>query len=334
MHTILGAGGAIGSGLVTELVKTGHQVRLAGRNPAMAPGAAEIIVADISNLNETIRAVSGSTVVYLLVGLKYDLKVWTELWPLIMNNTIEACKRANARLIFFDNVYMYGKVKGEMTEETPFNPCSKKGDIRARIATSLLNEIKTGSLNATIARSADFYGPGAKNSVANMLVFDKFSKGSSALWLVNDSVPHSYTFTPDAAKSLVMLAESETSWNQTWHVPTAGHPPTGKEFIHMVAKEFGIKPNYRKLNRLLLMMASLFDSNVKESYEMLYQSEAEYIFDSSKFSKAFGFEPTSYAEGIEITSRAYIQNHQTDQRFLDMQQQNSLEKRPEMNHSF
>ena len=136
MHTILGAGGAIGAGLVMELVTAGHQVRLVGRNPTKVPGSLEIVAADISNLHETIRAVSGSTVVYLLVGLKYDLKVWTELWSLIMNNTIEACKRANARLVFFDNAYMYGKVNGHMTEETPFNPCSKKGDIRARIATS------------------------------------------------------------------------------------------------------------------------------------------------------------------------------------------------------
>jgi hypothetical protein len=55
-----------------------------------------------------------------------------------MRNAIEAAKRANARLVFFDNVYMYGKVDGVMTEETPFNPCSKKGEIRAEIATSLL----------------------------------------------------------------------------------------------------------------------------------------------------------------------------------------------------
>jgi hypothetical protein len=45
-----------------------------------------------------------------------------------MDNAIEACKRARAKLIFFENVYMYGKVSGPMTEETPFNPCSKKGE--------------------------------------------------------------------------------------------------------------------------------------------------------------------------------------------------------------
>ena len=75
-----------------------------------------------------------------------------------MNNTIEACKRASTKLVFFDNVYMYGKVRGPMTEETPFNPCSKKGEIRAKIATTLINEWKSGTLTGLIARAADFYG--------------------------------------------------------------------------------------------------------------------------------------------------------------------------------
>jgi len=128
--TILGSGGAIGSELVKHLT-TGEPVRLASRNPKLVPGAAETVAADLSNFDDTLRAVSGSRVAFLLAGLKYDLNVWRELWPRIMHNAIEACKRSNTRLVFFDNVYMYGKVEGVMTEETPFRPSSKKGEIRA-----------------------------------------------------------------------------------------------------------------------------------------------------------------------------------------------------------
>src|ERR1039457_4919301 len=158
MQTILGAGGAIGTEVLRELGATRQTGRLVGRDPKLVQGTTEALSADISDLDQTIRAVSGSTVVYLLVGLKYELRVWRELWPRIMRNAIEACKRANAKLIFFDNVYMYGRVSGRMTEETPFNPCSKKGEIRAQIATSLLKEVKAGTINAIVARSADFYG--------------------------------------------------------------------------------------------------------------------------------------------------------------------------------
>jgi nucleoside-diphosphate-sugar epimerase len=305
MQTILGAGGAIGTELVRELAHARQPVRLVGRHPKPVPGARAVASADISNLDQTVSAVSGSTVVYLLVGLKYDLSVWRELWPRIMGNAIEACKRANAKLIFFDNVYMYGKVGGPMTEDTPFNPCSRKGEIRAQIATTLLNEVKAGKLNAMIARSADFYGPHARTGIPNILVFDNFAKRSRASWLVNDSVPHSYTYTADAAKSLALLARSESAWNQTWHVPTAANPPTGREFINMVAREFGVEPKHRVLSRPLIKLAGLFNADIRESYEMLYQSDSEYLFDSTKFSKAFGVEPVSYLEGIQRTAAAY-----------------------------
>ena len=305
MHTILGAGGSIGNELARELVRRGKQVRLVGRNPRNTDGSAEAVSADLSDPDRTIRAVSGSSVVYLLVGLKYDLRVWRALWPRVMQNSIEACKRANARLIFFDNVYMYGHVNGAMTEQTPYNPCSKKGEIRAQIATSLLEEAQAGNLVALIARSADFYGPGAKNSVPNLLVFDKLSSGSKALWLASDSAKHSLTFTPDAARSLALLADSETAWNQVWHVPTSGNPPTGTEFIRMVAGEFGVPPRYRLLRRPMVRMAGWFDRTIHETYEMLYQSEYDYVFDSAKFEKAFKFQPTPYAEGIRITAGTY-----------------------------
>jgi len=222
-----------------------------------------------------------------------------------MRNAIEAAKRAKARLVFFDNVYMYGKVDGPMTEETPFRPCSKKGEIRAQIATMLLNEMKAGNLTALIARSADFYGPGARTGILNVLVFDKLAKGAKASWLVNDSVKHSFTFTPDAARSLVLLADNESAWNQTWHVPTAPDPPTGKQFIEFAAKEFGTKPKYRVLTRPMLWMAGWFDTTVRELYEMLYQYEFDYVFDSTKFMKAFHFQPTSYSESVHRTSQAY-----------------------------
>ena len=306
MVTILGASGAIGNEVVKELTRRKERVRLVGRNPRPVAGA-ETVAADISDLNQTVAAVSGSTVVHLLVGLKYDYKVWRELWPRIMQNTIEACKRARAKLVFFDNVYMYGKVDGPMTEETPFNPCSKKGEVRARIATALLNAMKAGDLTALIARSADFYGPGAKTSLPNILVFDKFVKGRTASWLVNDSVRHSLTFTPDAGRSLVLLAENEKAWNQTWHVPTASNPPTGKEFIGMVAGEFGIPPRHRVLSRPMIKVAGWFDKTIAEIYEMLYQYDRDYLFDSTKFAKAFNFEPTSYPDGIRITADGYKQ---------------------------
>src|ERR1700730_2589889 len=102
MFTILGAGGAIGNELVKELTPRNEAIRLVSRNPTLVPGAAEAIAADLSNRDDTLKVVSGSRIVFLVIGLRYEIKVWRELWPRIMHNVIEATKRSGARLIFFD----------------------------------------------------------------------------------------------------------------------------------------------------------------------------------------------------------------------------------------
>jgi nucleoside-diphosphate-sugar epimerase len=192
-----------------------------------------------------------------------------------------------------------------MTEETAFNPSSRKGEVRAEIATTLINEWKSGALTAMIARAADFYGPGCKNAVPNVLVFGPLAVGGTASCLVNDGVPHSYSYTPDAAASLIQLAERTNAWNQTWHVPTAPAPPTGKEFVELAAQAFGVAPKYRVLRRPLLRLAGWFNSQIGELYEMLYQNDSPYLFDSSKITKEFGFPGTPYATGIRDTAASF-----------------------------
>lgn len=304
LTTILGAGGPISNELVKILSARGVPIRLVSRNPSSTPRT-EVVSADISDQDQAIRAVAGSSIVHLLVGLKYDVKVWQEQWPRIMANTIEACKRAQARLIFFDNVYMYGRVAGPMTEESPYAPVSRKGEIRSRIATMLTDEVKAGRLTAMIARSADFYGPGAAHGLPNTLVFEPFAKRSKASWLVNDAVPHSLTFTPDAAQGLATLAEGELAWNQVWHLPTAAPALTGKQFIEAAAQAFGVPPKYRVLTRAMLKVGGWFNPLVGELGEMLYQNDSSYLFDSTKFARAFGFAGTPYSEGIRICGASY-----------------------------
>lgn len=310
MITILGAGGAIGNHLAKLLAARQQPFRLVGRSPKPTPGATELVAADLTDREQTIRAVAGSSIVHLLVGLEYNLRVWREMWPRIMSNTIEACTRAGAKLVFFDNVYMYGKVTGPMTEETPFNPSSAKGEVRAQIATMLIDEWKSRRLTAMIARAADFYGPDTRTGVPNVLVFDPFANGKTASWLVNDRVPHSYTYTPDAARALVELTGQTTAWNQTWHVPTAPDPLTGKAFITQAAAAFGVPPKYRVLGRPMIRLVGAFQPYVRESYEMLYQSDSPYLFDSSKYAREFGFGGTPYAAGIKETAAAVARKAQ------------------------
>lgn len=304
MQTILGANGVIANNLVKALPAYTNQIRLVSRNPKKINPTDQTLSADLLNAEQTDKAVTGSKIAYLTAGLPYSTKVWSEQWPVVMNNVIAACKKHNTKLVFFSNVYPYGKVTGWFNEETPFNPCSKKGEVRAKIEETLLGEMKNGNLQAMIVRGADFYGPNTPLSFTDAMLFKNLAAGKKAQWMLNDHTRHSFTYTPDAGKATALLGNTESAFNQVWHAPTDRNVLTGKQFIELAAKEFGVKPNYMVLPKWMIQMAGLFDTNIKEAVEMLYQSEVDYLFDSSKFEKAFDFKPTSYSQGVAETVKA------------------------------
>jgi nucleoside-diphosphate-sugar epimerase len=305
MQTILGANGAIANNLVRVLPAYTDKIRLVSRNPQRVSPATEVMGADLLDAVQTDQAVAGSDIVYLTAGLPYNIKVWREQWPVLMNNVIEACTRHSAKLVFFSNVYPYGRVQGWMTEETPFNPVSKKGEVRAKIELRLLEQVREGNLQAMIVRGADFYGPATPLSFLTMMLFENYAKKKNAQWLMRDDVRHSFTYTPDAGNAMALLGNTPHAYNQVWHAPTDGNVLTGKEFISLTAKAYGVQPDYLVLKKWMVRLGGLMDGNIREVVEMLYQNDAEYLFDSSKFEKTFGVSPTSYAEGIAETVRAY-----------------------------
>jgi nucleoside-diphosphate-sugar epimerase len=262
----------------------------------------------LTDEKQTFDAVKGSEVAYLTVGIQYSAKIWKEQWPKIMKNVISACKAHGTKLVFFDNVYSYGKVNGVMTEDTPYNPCSKKGEVRLGVISMMMDEVQKGNLQALIARAPDFYGPDTPLSFVSAMVFQNYAKGKKAQWMGDVNKKHSFIFTPDAGKATAMLGNTESAFNQVWHLPTDPNTLTGREFIELSAKAFGVKPDYLVLKRWMVQMAGLFNPIVKESVEMLYQNEVDYVFDSSKFMKAFRFEPISYHEGITETVNFYKQS--------------------------
>jgi hypothetical protein len=105
----------------------GQAVRLVSRNPKRVNETDEPFPLDVNDLNLVDKAVSGSEVVYVTIGFNYSLKVWQKDWPPFMRAVIDACKAHGAKLVFFDNVYMYAKSAIlHMTEESPMQPPSKK----------------------------------------------------------------------------------------------------------------------------------------------------------------------------------------------------------------
>jgi nucleoside-diphosphate-sugar epimerase len=304
MQTILGSTGTIGNVLAKSLTQYTDEIRLVSRNPKKINETDELMKANLFNEEETLKAVEGSEVVYLTLGMKYDINVWQTQWPKLMRNVLDACKKNNSKFVFFDNIYIYGKVNGWITEDSPIKPDSEKGKVRAELHKIIMNEVEQGNLKAIIARAADFYGPNTPLAFVNVLVFDNLKKGKKPQWLIDVDKKHTYTYTPDAGKATAILGNTDSAYKQVWHLPTNRNALTGREFIALAAKAFGVKSEYTILRKWMLQLVGLFIKEIKENNEMLYQNDSDYLFDSTKFEKAFNYQPVSYEEGIAATVKS------------------------------
>ena len=299
MQTILGASGAIGIELAKNLSKYTNKIRLVSRNPVKVNPTDELFPADLTDATQVEQAIEGSEVVYLVIGFEYNIKVWKKNWPVLMKNVIDACEKHTAKLVFFDNVYMYDRDHiPHMTEETPERPTSKKGEVREQIARMLLTEVEKGNLTALIARAADFFG--LKNSVLIELVAKNLLKGKKANWFVRIDKIHNFTYVPDAAKATAMLGNTPEAFNQVWHLPSDKTPLTGKQWIELFAKELNVEPKFTVLPVWMFGIIGVFMPVMKEFKEMVYQYDRDYFFDSSKFEKRFKFKPINPEEEVKL----------------------------------
>ncbi len=300
VQTVLGSGGSIGVPLARELKKYTDQIRLVSRNPKKVNDTDELFQADVSDLRQVEKAIAGSELVYVTIAFEYNLKVWQKMWPPFIQEVIKSCEKYNAKLVFFDNLYVYSKNSIPfMTEDSPVQPPSEKGKVRKIMREMIINEVEKKNLTALIARAADFYGPENKNSALTIMVAENLMKGKRAQVLGSLDKIHTYTYTPDAAKATALLGNTSDAYNQEWHVPTTKERLTTLGWVELIAKELDTEPKVQKVPSWMLNVLGLFVPIMREFPEMLYQYQQDYIFDSSKFEKRFGITATSPGEGVK-----------------------------------
>lgn len=298
LHTVLGASGAVGQAVIAELQTRKLPIRAVSRSVHIPD--VENIQANLLNSDEAKQAIQGSAYVYLCVGLPYDTQVWQQDWPVLMQTVIEACAATDARLIFLDNVYMYGPAPLAVPfDETHSQaPTSNKGQVRKTTAALLLSAIEKGTVRAVIGRSADFYGPGAVFSPFYISFLERMLAGKAPQSIAVPNVPHTYAHVGDNGRALVALALDEDAYGQSWHLPVG--PPITVEAMNDVFNQV-LGSNYQVsfLPNWLRGILSLFIKPLREMKEMMYQYETPYVMDSQKFLTHFpDFEVTPYEQGV------------------------------------
>jgi nucleoside-diphosphate-sugar epimerase len=313
LHVVFGASGNTGSTIIRELVAQGKHVRGVSRSgTADVPPGVEMVSADALNLSSAKTAAEGAAVIYHCMAVLYS--EWTTKLPTMMTNIIEAAtaQGSNTKVVYVDNLYMYGKesaLKGPLTENTPHLATGKKGKIRSAIANQLMAAHKAGRLRATIGRASDFYGPRGTSSVLDIFVFPKVLAGKKAKMFGDIEKQHSYMYLEDFAKGIATLASNEKAYGEVWHIPH-GKTLTTREFIELVFEEAGVDSTGKigSNPKILLVIGGLFNKLAREVKEVIYQAEVDWVVDHSKFEKSFSFSPTPNREAIKKTLEWYRDN--------------------------
>jgi len=300
VQTVLGANGQIAEELTRELHRGyTRDIRLVSRTPAKVHETDELVSADLTDPRAAERAVEGSEIAYLTVGLPMDSALWERQFPVIMRNVIDACATHGTRLVFFDNTYMYAGTTDLQTESTTFEPNGRKGRVRARIATMLLAAMQSGRVEALIGRAPEFYGPGRTKSLSNSLVFDRIAAGKRPLVPVSAHTRRSLIWTPDASRALALLGNTRDAYGQTWHLPVDPDRRTYAQLIELAEEVTGRRIRHTVVPRVAFAVGRHFAQPLEEVHELLPRYRGDNVFDSSRFTARFpDFAITTYREGV------------------------------------
>ena len=295
--------GPLGYAVTEELLNKGKTVKMVNRSgKADLPAGAKLIKADAEDRERTREICKDAKVVYHCAMPSYTQ--WKELFPPLTTGIMEGAASANAKLIYADNLYMYGYTSTPINENTPNNPLGTKGIVRAEMSDNLLAAHREGKVKITIGRATDFYGPRVMSSILGERVFKPALEGKTIKMLGNIDVPHSYIYIKDFAKGLVTLGKEPNALGEVWHIPAA-ETLTTRELLHLIFNETKKTPKAQTAPPILTKILAVFNPVIKELLEVMPTYNNPYLVDHSKFRSVFGSEATPHKEAIKETVSWY-----------------------------
>jgi len=301
LHVLFGAG-QVGYPLAERLLAMGKRVRVAKRSAGHVPAGCAVVLGDAVDADFCVQAALGAATVYHCMNPPYDARVWAELVPRYMDNLIDAASRAEAKLVVLDNLYMLGRSNGRLLdEEKPMDPCSRKGEIRARAAARLFDAHRRGDVRATAGRASDFYGPGGTLTGLGDFFWPRVLAGKTAYVPYRADAVHTYHYIPDVAAGLAALGCADPdAYGRAWMLPCA---PAGTfhELIDRLVPRLGRPIKIAEVPRWAVKAVGLVMPLMREVDEMLYQWDEPFVVDDRRFRERFHLVPTDVEEAAADT---------------------------------
>lgn len=301
IHVVFGAG-QVGSYLAESLLRSGAKVRVVRRTPIGIPDGAERALGDATDFVFCKEAIAGAQVVYHCMNPAYSASIWEEVLPNCLQNLVAAVGSVEARLVVLENLYMFGTGDGgPINEDTPFNPCSRKGEIRARLAEELMAAHQRGDVQAVAGHASDFYGPRGKGTHFGEQFWKPALAGKPVMFLPNPDNLHTYHFIPDVAEGLKQLGSGpDEIMGRPWMLPCAP-AETSRVLVNRFASVLGDDIVLRGVPKFVRKTIGFINPVVREVGEMLHQWEVPFVVDDAGFRAEFDTSVTDPDDGAART---------------------------------
>lgn len=307
-HVIFGTG-PLGLAVMDVLVAQGQTVTLVNRSGRIAeavPDGVRVAKANAVVAGDVQALCQHAQVAYLCAMPPYGQ--WPALFPPLINGVLAGLAATNARLVYGDNLYMYGPhPSGPIHEDLPNSALGHKGRTRAAMARQLLAVHAAGRIQVTIGRASDFFGPRTRNATFGERFLAAIMAHKAPDLIGDIDQPHTYTFIRDFARALVTLGQHDAALGKVWHVPSAA-PITTRQMVALFGQELGIAIKPRVTQLAMLTVLGWFHPLLREIKELYPSFAHPYVVDHRRFAASFGGSPTPHVEAIRETVAWYRQH--------------------------
>jgi nucleoside-diphosphate-sugar epimerase len=298
--------GPVGRATTESLIDRGAAVRVVQRSrPADPPPGAAFQACDVLDAAAVRQAIDGASQVVVAIGFPYIGATWRSSWPRAMANLVNACEASQARMVFADNLYMYGPQRDPLREDMALIDYGIKPAVRAEITRIWMAASAAGRVRIAALRAPDFYGPGVAQSHLGELAFAALANGKRATLIAPPDTPHDFAYVPDIARAVLSLLDApDDAFGQAWHMPCAPIR-TPRQILQLGADALGVKLRIAALPLWLLPIMGIGSPMMREMAEMRFQWDRPYRVDARKFAERFWSDVTPFDIGARATALSF-----------------------------
>lgn len=308
MKTILGTG-QLGLTIMQLLLDKNPDEKIllvnrTGKLNIPIPQNVQVTAADVTSKTGMAAIARRSELMFSCTDMPYDK--WADFYPATANALAYALSETNAKLVVADNLYSYGNVAGkEMNEKMPHTAKTKKGNIRAGVINTLLYSGETFNNRVAFVKAADFIGPRIHKGIFGNDFLHSVYHGKTVRLFGNINLPHTFTYINDFASAMINVGAANDTFGQIWHVPNAPALSLDK-WLHLFEVVTNKKIKKSVTPKFIIRIAGLFNSFIKELYEMAYQFEYPYLVNHDKYLNRFGNHITYPSDIVKETVDWYL----------------------------